>query len=97
MHTINRVEITYDPAKSARNVELRGLSFAQVANFDFQTAVIWIDARKTYPEVRISALGLLAGRLHALVFAETTNGIRVISFRKANKREVKRYEQEAQS
>lgn len=97
MHTINRVEIAYDPAKNARNIELRGLSFEQVANFDFQTAIIWIDARKTYPEVRISALGLLAGRLHALVFAETTNGIRVISFRRANKREVKRYEQEAQS
>ena len=91
------MEIAYDPAKNARNIELRGLSFEQVANFDFQTALIWIDSRKTYPEVRISALGLLAGRLHALVFAETTNGIRVISFRKANKREVKHYEQEAQS
>ena len=96
VHTINRVEITYHPAKSASNIELRGLSFAQVADFDFQTAIIWIDARKAYPEVRISALGLLAGRVHALVFAETTNGIRVISFRKANKREVKRYEQETQ-
>ena len=47
--------------------------------------------------MRISALGLVAGRLHALVFSETTKGIRVISFRKANKREVKRYEQETQS
>ena len=97
VHTINRMRITYDPAKNARNIELRGLGFERVANFDFQTAVIWIDRRKAYPEVRISALGLLAGRVHALVFAETTNGIRVISFRKANKREVKRYEQEAQS
>ena len=97
VHTINRIEITYDPAKSARNRELRGLSFERVAAFDFQTAIIWIDARKAYPEVRISALGLMAGRVHALVFAETTNGIRVISFRRANKREVKRYEQEAQS
>lgn len=96
MHTINHVEITYDPAKNASNIELRGLSFERVADFDFQTAIIWIDARKTYAEVRISALGLLAGRVHALVFAETTNGIRVISFRKANKREVKRYEQETQ-
>ena len=91
------MEITYDPAKNASNIELRGLSFERAADFDFQTAVIWIDARKTYPEVRISALGLLAGRVHALVFAETTNGIRVISFRKANKREVNRYEQETQS
>jgi uncharacterized DUF497 family protein len=35
----------------------------------------------------------LAGRLHVLVFTETVTGIRVISFRKANARERKAYEQ----
>ena len=97
MHTINRVEITYDPAKNARNIELRGLRFERVADFEFPSAIFWIDDRTVYPEVRISALGLLAGRVHALVFAETANGIRVISFRKANKREANRYAQEIQS
>lgn len=91
------MEITFDPAKNDVNIGLRGLSFERVADFDFQTAVFWIDSRKLYPETRLSALGLLAGRLHSLVFAETANGIRVISFRKANKREVKRYEQETHS
>jgi uncharacterized DUF497 family protein len=91
------MEITYDPAKNASNIALRGLSFEQVAGFDFLTGVFWIDARKAYPDVRISALGLVAGRVHALVFSETATGIRVISFRKANKREVKRYEQEIQA
>jgi len=43
--------------------------------------------------VRWQALGFLDDRLHMLVFAETATGIRVISFRKANKREVKWYEQ----
>lgn len=91
------MEIEFDPAKNEANIRHRGLSFELVAGFDFETAVIWIDARKAYPEVRISALGLLAARLHSLVFTETASGIRVISFRKANKREVKRYEQETQS
>lgn len=91
------MEIIYDPIKNIRSIELRGLSFERVIDFDFQTAVIWVDTRKTYSEVRISALGLLAGRVHALVFSETTRGIRVISFRKANKREVRRYEQETRS
>jgi uncharacterized DUF497 family protein len=36
---------------------------------------------------------LVDGRVHALVFAEAVAGIRVISFRKANAREVRRYEQ----
>ena len=53
--------------------------------------------RKPYPEVRFTALGLLDGRVHSLVFIEAAKGIRVISFRKANKREVKRYEQETKS
>lgn len=91
------MEITYDPTKNAINIELRGLSFERVADFDFQTAIFWQDTRKVYPEVRISALGRLAGRVYSLVFTETANGIRVISFRKANKREVKRYEQETRS
>jgi uncharacterized DUF497 family protein len=42
-------------------------------------------------------LGRLNGRVHALVFVETPKGIRVISFRKANPREVRIYEQETQS
>jgi len=90
------VEISYDPAKNERNIAERGLSFERAAWFDFETSLIWIDSRKAYPEVRFSALGLLDGRVHSLVFAETDRGIRVISLRKANKREVKRYEQETQ-
>ena len=91
------MEIEFDAAKNETNIRNRGLSFELVIDFDFETAVIWIDIRKTYPEMRISALGLLAGRVHSVVFTETSNGIRVISFRKANRREVKRYEQEAKS
>ena len=44
-------------------------------------------------EMRYLALGLLKTRLHVLVFTETESGIRVISLRKANKREILRYEQ----
>lgn len=93
MHTINGVEITYDAAKNARNVEERGLSFELVHAFDFQTALFVVDDRKEYGEVRYRGLGLIGERVHALVFTETPKGIRVISFRKANRREVKSYEQ----
>ena len=56
-----------------------------------------VDARRDYGEIRHRALGLLGGRVHVLVFVEATSGIRVISFRKANKREVAQYEQTSQS
>jgi len=50
-----------------------------------------VDDRRDYGETRLRAFGLLDARLHALVFVETAGGIRVISFRRANEREVKRY------
>ena len=86
------MEIDFDPAKNEWNIRQRGLTFERVANFDFKTAVFSVDARRDYGEIRRRALGLLDGRLYALVFVETADGIRVISFRKANKREVHRYE-----
>ncbi|MEZ5604893.1 MAG: BrnT family toxin [Burkholderiaceae bacterium] len=72
------------------------MSFERAAEFEFETALFRIDDRRNYGETRIRALGMLDGRLHALVFVETTSkGIRVISFRRANAREVRRYEQAA--
>ena len=91
------MEINFDPAKNARNKQERGLSFESVAEFDFESAYFEVDSRRDYGEMRIRALGLLDGRLHALVFVETATGIRIISFRRANKREVKRYEQASQA
>ena len=90
------MEISFDPAKDANNIALRGLSFERATEFDFRTAVLTVDSRRDYGETRHRALGLIDGRLHALVFVETTAGIRVISFRKANKREVRWYEKATQ-
>jgi uncharacterized DUF497 family protein len=85
------VHVSYDPNKNKQNIEKRGLSFDDAALFEFETALIHIDQRVDYGETRYVALGLLYGRLHVLCFAETADGIRVISFRKANQREVNRY------
>jgi uncharacterized DUF497 family protein len=68
-----------------------------VEGFEFETALIWQDIRKIYPEVRFSALGLISGRVYSLMFTEAPMGIRVIIFRKANALEVRQYAQEAQS
>jgi uncharacterized DUF497 family protein len=86
------VDITFDPAKNERNNRERGLSFERARNFDFGTAVQSVDSRREYGETRLVALGYLDARLHVLCYTETATGIRVISFRKANAREVKRYD-----
>jgi uncharacterized DUF497 family protein len=88
------MHIEFDPAKNEKNIRERDLSFERVREFDFETALFEIDDRFDYGEIRIRAFGFIEQRLYALVFVEIEieNGIRVISFRKANKKEVKKYE-----
>jgi len=86
------MKLDYDAAKNARNIAERQLSFERVRNLDFERAVFWQDLRKNYPEVRHIALGMLDARLHVLCFTPIEGGIRVISFRRANKREMRIYE-----
>ena len=91
------MRITFDLDKNERNIAERGLGFELVSGFDFESALFVVDARRDYGETRLRALGQLDGRVHVLVFVEAASGIRVISFRKANKREVSHYEKETQS
>ena len=86
------MQLTYDPNKNAWNIRERGLSFERAAEFDFATARTKIDRRKDYGEIRYVSTGYLEVRLHVLCYVETENGIHVISFRKANARERKKYE-----
>jgi uncharacterized DUF497 family protein len=85
------MEIDFDPIKNAKNIRERRLSFERVSEVDFNNAMVFLDTRKEYGETRYIALCYLDRRLHVLCFTETETGIRVISFRKANEREVKRY------
>ena len=91
------MEITFDTDKNEKNIRERGLPFERVGEFDFETAIYRVDNRRDYGETRIYALGNLNKRLHALVFASTEKGIRIISFRKANSREARYYEQKTES
>jgi len=86
------MEITFDPAKSERNIVLRGLSFERAADFGWDEANFVEDIRNNYPERRFVAAGYLENRLHILCFTETERGMRIISFRKANQREARQYD-----
>jgi hypothetical protein len=86
------VEITFDPRKSERNVRERGLDFGMVAEFDFSSAVYTVDTRKDYGEARTRALGFIGDTLYALVFTMRGSFLRVISLRRASRKERNRYE-----
>lgn len=85
------MKIIFDPVKSERNEIQRGLPFEQAEDFEWSEAHIIQDDRKDYPEPRYVAVGYLDNRLHVLCFTPVQGGIRVISFRKANAREAKKY------
>ena len=85
-----------DPKKEGRNIEERGLSLDLAGQLDWTTALIWIDKRKDYDERRYCVLGFIENRLHSVVFTPRDGKPRVISLRKANKREVNRYEKAIQ-
>ena len=86
------MKIDFDPNKSKKTLEERGLAFDAVVDFEWESAILREDTRKTYPERRFVAAGNINGRLHIICFTPITEGIRVISFRKANQREVSDYE-----
>ena len=84
--------IEFDSVKSQRNAVERNLSFERANEVDLEAALISRDERQNYGEDRYVALCHLDKRLHVLCFTENIRGIRLISFRKANKREVLHYE-----
>ena len=88
-------DVSFDPAKNERNIASRGISFEVAEQFEWDTAMIVEDLRREYGERRFQALGFIAGRLHAMVFTPRAEKIHVISLRRANRREVRRYEAEA--
>ena len=89
------MEISFDPAKSERNVTDRGLPFTLVEHLDWSGALIEEDVRQNYGERRYLALGMIGDRLHAVVFTPRAGKVHVISLRKANQREVKDHAQKA--
>ena len=53
--------------------------------------LIKLDERFDYGEERIITMGHVNNRLHVVVYTQTNDTIRIISARKANRRERKRY------
>jgi uncharacterized DUF497 family protein len=89
------MNVTFDPAKDASNLAKHGFSLLDAVGFEWETALVWPDTRRDYDEARMVALGYIGLRIVALVFVdrppEQPTERRIISLRKANSREVKRY------
>ncbi len=83
--------IEFDSAKEARNRAQHQLSLA-LARYVLATRIGELeDIRRDYGETRIVAFGYLGPRLHCVVYTLRGAAIRVISLRKANRKEIQRW------
>jgi uncharacterized DUF497 family protein len=85
------MRIEFDPAKDASNQEKHGLSLALASALDWDAALVWVDDRYEYGELRMIALAPDTGILYYVAFVDRDEARRIISLRKANRREVKHY------
>jgi uncharacterized DUF497 family protein len=88
------VKIEFEAAKSARNAKERGLSFELAVDLDWDAAHTIEDQRQSYGETRYLAYAPMKGRLHVVCFCIRGGAFRIISFRKANRREESFYAEE---
>jgi uncharacterized DUF497 family protein len=85
------VRYVFDPAKDAANLGKHGVSLALAEVLFAGRHFSMIDDRFDYGEVRQVAFGLINDRLFMCVYVDRADERRVISLRKANTREVRRY------
>ena len=88
------MKFEWDSQKSEANRLARGLDFVDaIPAFEDANRKIWEDNRADYGEVRYNMLAQYNGRTFFVTFTLRNNVVRIISFRKANKRENVRYDQ----
>ena len=89
------MDFSFDPAKNARNLAVHGISLARAADFGWHEALNVEDVRHDYGERRFKAYGLIGSRVYILIHTPREGRVHVISLRRANKREVRLYENQA--
>ncbi len=85
------MRIEFDPSKDKGNVSKHGVSLALASELDWDAALVWIDDRFEYGELRMIALAPKTGILYYAAFVDRGETKRIISLRRANRREVKHY------
>jgi hypothetical protein len=84
----------WDPGKEETNIADRGLDFTTASRIWGGPVLEKIDDRHDYGEMRILASGKVDGRLTVVVYTLRGENRRIISARKANRREQRRFEAE---
>jgi len=85
------MEIEFDPAKDDINLAKHGVSLSEAENIEWETLWARPDGRREYEELREVGFAYIGLRLYCVVYTDRAEARRIISLRKANTREIKRY------
>jgi hypothetical protein len=90
------LQIEFDPRKDAANIARHGVSLALAGALDWDAALVWVDERFGYDEMRMIALAPESNTLYYTAFVDRTDAQgtevrRIISLRRATRNEVKHY------
>ena len=83
--------IEFDAAKDIANQKKHGISLSVANELNLEAALVWIDGRYKYNETRMIALAPKTNILYYVAFVDRGEALRIISVRRANRREVKHY------
>lgn len=81
------MEFEWDESKSATNLRLRGFGFDHAALIFHGPTLDARDDRRAYGEVRIRAIGAIDDDVLVVVYTDRDSVRRIISARKANRKE----------
>ena len=90
-HFLGENDYDFDPKKDALNLAKHKISLRNCLYFDWSDSLIDLSNNLAISESRFVAYGYIGNRLHVMVYCIRSGIVRVISLRKANKREVKYY------
>ncbi|MDQ7001479.1 MAG: BrnT family toxin [Ghiorsea sp.] len=84
----------WDEKKREHNRMTRNIDFTIASGFIWDEALTIEDTRSDYNESRFLSYAPIMDRLYAMIWTQRGGIRRIISLRKANKREVLQYERE---
>ena len=84
-------DITFDPLKDAINRLQHGVSLDLAREIAWNEIASRVDGRRDYGEVREVGYAPLRGHTFCVVFTRRNSALRIISLRRANKREVRQH------
>jgi uncharacterized DUF497 family protein len=85
------VKFEWDEQKNRINIRKHRISFEDARAIFEDVRITAVDTKQSYAEIREISLGMIRGRVCVVVYTERKGATRIISARKANQRERRRY------